>query len=112
MDKYLPLRAMCPVAACNDKTTYSWVHSGCGSNTEISSKGTLRCSNHTYIEHSMFDWLFQCKSNSNQFMPCDRSKLITVLSLTFEYQTAETKDWAEALMENLMLEHMTRKVSK
>jgi hypothetical protein len=109
MDKYLPLRAMCPVLSCGDKTTYSWVHAGCGSNTEMNSKGRLRCSTHTNIEHSIFDWLFQSKSYSNQFMPCDRNKLITVLALTFEYQTAENKDWADALMQNLFMEMMSRK---
>jgi hypothetical protein len=109
MDKYLPLRAMCPVLGCGDKTVHSWLHAGCGSNTEMNSKGRLRCSTHTNIEHSIFDWLFQCTSYSNQYMPCDHSKLFSALALTSEYHIAENKDWAEALMENLMAEHNSRK---
>lgn len=111
MAKFLPLRSQCPVAACNDRTIYNWVHAGCGSSTEISNKGTLRCSNssHYYTESCIFDWLFQCGTYDNRYMACDQSKLIVSLALLAEYQSAENKDWLEMLMDRLYEERNQRK---
>jgi hypothetical protein len=110
MSKYLPLFSPCPVSGCGDKTVYRWVHAGCGSQTELNSDGKLRCSSHTYSEYWIFDWLFQCKTYSNEFKAVDQSKLITALALISEYQKDEHRDWAEKLMDNLTIERMKRRV--
>lgn len=104
---------MCPVVDCGDRTIYNWIHHNCGMPTELNSDGMLRCSysSHHHTNSSIFDWLFQCKARSNDFSPCDKNKLLTILALTLEYQTAANKDWTDLLIDNLSEERARRRKS-
>lgn len=56
------LRIPCPVEECmskGDKTVYNWIHSGCGSNMQWSTKARLQCGSCESPSH-ISCWRFSC----------------------------------------------------
>lgn len=82
-DWWIDLYGPCPVCLKVDENFY-WQHSGCDYNTEINTKGIIRCQD-CYLSGNMFHWRFKCgRHGHNYYQRTSQTSLGTMLGLMLQ----------------------------